>query len=307
MTDSPPIMILGAPRSGTSLLQHIVRSAPGFVSPVRESQHIWEPYVHPTLNDWRFEGVDPVRLREVDLDRIREQLFEQAISAKVWRFLRASGVYDSPGLMALARKAGRPVTALLSLLNSAVPKEAGSTRWFVDKSVHAGLWMDLVLNTLPGCKVLHITRDPIKAVLSMTQAWSDLERFQTYAVPVDGGTRPWCFGLPEGWVEYANLSNELKSSFQWVEVNERILDHAAQLDAEQRYHHVQLESLVGSPEVTISRLVEFMGCDASAYWRQLCEGLPVINPAEAGRKRGAALSSEARALVEPLRKRLGYT
>ena len=306
MVEGPAIIILGAPRSGTSLIQHLVRSAPGFFSPARESQHIWSPWIHPRLNHWQFEGVTDQRLEQADTEAIREQLFDQAVSAGLWQTLRKSGIYDSKVLMPLARSLGKPLIGTLNFLNKALPQKAGRQR-FVDKSVHGGLWLDLILRVMPGCKVIHITRDPQEAIPSMASAWRSPERFQTYAVPLDGESVPWCFGLHRGWREIVGAPLEVVSAHQWDAVNRSILNYKEVLASEQRYLQVRLENLVGEPEQAIVQLLDYLDCERAPYWEKLQRGLPMIN-ASTGSVRGMPqpLQAQVAAIVEATARDLGY-
>lgn len=310
MSSQSPIIILGAPRSGTSLLQHIVRSCPGFVSPARESQHIWAEYVHPSLNDWAYEGVAPERLASMDAETLRDALYDQAISSQLWRLLRRSGIYDSPRLMAAARVAGKPLISVLGGLNRLLPSRGGGGedrgQRFVDKSVHGALWLELIFQVMPDCHVIHITRDPFKALPSMMEAWSQPERFRSFDVPIEGGDTAWCFGLIPGWGELLTQPLDIRCARQWLAINERILAYAEPLQQDGRYLHLQLESLVGSPEEAVPELVRFLGCEQSSYWQSLMASVPVINSGKRSGQRKEELSEQARVLVGPVRERLGY-
>ena len=78
-----PVIIIGAPRSGTSLLQKIIREHKDFVSVPRESDIIWNKYVHPKLNDFQYEGISKERLEYINIDDIREDFSNTAISSAI--------------------------------------------------------------------------------------------------------------------------------------------------------------------------------------------------------------------------------
>lgn len=70
-----PVFIIGAPRSGTSLLYSVLRSAPVFAHWPGEAHEVWEADYHPALRDWESNA-----LTEADVDakaaaRIRRAFF----------------------------------------------------------------------------------------------------------------------------------------------------------------------------------------------------------------------------------------
>ena len=94
--DARPVIIVGAPRSGTSLMQKVIRETPGFVSVAKESDMIWMPHCHPSTNEWQYEGCPDSRITEALVAEIREDFLSQALSANTWRLFARSGSWNGP-------------------------------------------------------------------------------------------------------------------------------------------------------------------------------------------------------------------
>ncbi len=58
-----PIFILGAPRSGTTMVFRWLAAAPGFGSLPREGHDLWRAYHHPRYGGWRSDVVGPGEIR----------------------------------------------------------------------------------------------------------------------------------------------------------------------------------------------------------------------------------------------------
>jgi hypothetical protein len=70
-----PVFIFGAPRSGTSLLYSMVRSAPGTAHWPGEAHEIWEADYHPALRGWTSNALDASDVTPEGGRRIRRSFF----------------------------------------------------------------------------------------------------------------------------------------------------------------------------------------------------------------------------------------
>jgi hypothetical protein len=66
-----PIFIVGAPRSGTSLLYSILRTSSALAHWPGEAHEVWEADYHPALRDWSSNALDASDFDEPAADRIR--------------------------------------------------------------------------------------------------------------------------------------------------------------------------------------------------------------------------------------------
>ena len=70
-----PVFVIGAPRSGTSLLYSVLRSAPAFAHWPGEAHEIWEADYHPALRDWSSNALTAADLEPRAAERIRRAFF----------------------------------------------------------------------------------------------------------------------------------------------------------------------------------------------------------------------------------------
>jgi hypothetical protein len=77
-----PIFIIGAPRSGTSLLYAILRSSPEIAHWPGEAHEVWEADYHPALRNWSSNALDASDIIPPAAKRIQRRFFLTAGSRK---------------------------------------------------------------------------------------------------------------------------------------------------------------------------------------------------------------------------------
>lgn len=302
MNQRPPVFILGAPRSGTSLLQKILREQPGFCSVPKESQMIWGRYCHPQDRAWLAEGIDEQDITPELCETIRLQLAGSAISAERWKKLDRFRIMEGSLSARIARKLYPFLHRPLEILNrSRNARRTGQDSRLLEKSVHAGLWLNLVLSVFPDSKLIHIVRSPSSCIPSMMRGWREPERFRTYRLPeplrVPGLEQPqwWRFPLPAGWQSVTDRPLHEVCTFQWLAIQRSILQYQSERIAPERSRRLHLEELTQNPRRELQRLCAFIDMDWNPDLERVSDELPVVN-ASAGA--ATPCSSEARAYIE---------
>lgn len=273
-----PVVIIGTPRSGTSMLQRLLRGQPGFMSLAMESNAVWRPYTHPPLNDWKREGWPGESLSAVEISRIHRALLQRAIPSWVWRRVDARKVgerrHQKPLIAALSSPAYR-IAALASWL-------AGINRRarLVEKSVHSALWLDLVDTVFPDAVYVHIVRNPRDNLRSMIHAWLDPDRFFTYDLPkpIRSEGYPfdkWNLPLPPGWEQQVDRPLEHLVAFQWAAMQEGLVDFTKR--RADQVLRLKLEELSGNPHNSLTRLAQHVGLEWNEHLEQYTHGLPRVN------------------------------
>lgn len=304
-----PIIIVGAPRSGTSLLQKVLRECPGFGSVPREAQHIWGPWVHPEKSNWVGECAVPDVLDDpTAIETIRSQFEGDALSAAQWRRVSGSGFLNSALVKRLARLVPKPFVKALS----ATGAPAGNFR-LAEKSVHAGLWLPLVDAVFPTARYVHLVRDPVRVVPSIMAGWLDGGRFVSFRTPealsiegYDGNARDWCFPLPPGWQDYRNQSLLDVACFQWRAINVAVREFFDTDDRQDRCLTIRLEDLVRDPGSTLDAIRAHANVDEEAYFDAFRSRLPVVNEGNPGAPRPAADPADIRRRTGDVAEILGY-
>jgi hypothetical protein len=152
MSSESPVFIVGAPRSGTTLLYHMLLSAGGFAY-FRAETHAY------SLVGPRFGG-----------------LRTQTQRAAFWDFARAGFLFERADISSdlaesIVLNRTRDVGSFLNEFMSAICEEQGVGRWAECTPDHA-LFMEEIARDLPTAQFIHILRDGRNVALSLArQQW----------------------------------------------------------------------------------------------------------------------------------------
>ena len=231
-----PVIILSAPRSGSTLLFERMLRMPGAWSIGGESHAIFNAFPHLRAENAAF---DSGRLDE----RHADPLTCERVRAAFLYLLR-----DHTGRRYLDRPAAeRPAAARL-----------------IEKTPRNALNVAFLLQLFPDAHFVYLHREPRAAVASLMEAWTlglRTGRFSTFP-DLPGWDRPnWCFLLPPGWRAMVGKPLAQIAAFQWAAANDIIVERLAGLPPE-RWTVVSYESLVGQPAETLRRVAVFSGLDA---------------------------------------------
>jgi hypothetical protein len=257
----------------------MIREDPAFVSVARESDVIWNPYVHPARNEWRQEGLAGRRLGDEEITAILNEYANKALPATVWKRWSRSGIMESPTLSRLVRRIYPVADSFVTAIRKVLPDRGQHLR-LVDKSVHFGLWLPAIHQVFPDALFIHLVRDGRKCIRSMMNGWLDPERFNTYLLPENlrkGTAKYWCFPMPACWQEYLDLPLAERVARQWVAIQSAILDGLDTARKENRYLHVRLEDLAGNPLETLHAIAEYIETPSLVHYEKLAASMPVVN------------------------------
>ncbi len=222
-TQNGPIFVVGAPRSGTTLLQRMLRSHPRISSPTGESH-----FFIPLLRD---------KARYGDLSRIENiRMLLKDMHGRWAEFLDTDfhGVRFDVDAMAEsihARGAARMPEVLDALFRINAEGE-GKSRW-LDKTPYYIHHIPTLLASYPDAQFVHIIRDGRDAVLSMLERAADIRVFN-----IDAGARLW-----KRYVEAGRKASKLLAPHQYLEL---------------RY-----EDILADPVDSVRWLCDFLGEDFS--------------------------------------------
>ena len=310
-----PVLIIGAPRSGTSMLQKVLRNHPAFWSLPSEGDLIWDQFCDPGLRGWESEVLDADDLTEADRERIL-QLFEEYIRpATFWRPFEKTnliwGFRRVPAVRKLMRGAFETVLPVITQLGRSRPKR------MLEKTASNCFRLGYVNKVFPDAKIIYPIRDGRNTVNSLINAWRHPDRFFTYKVPVelhiegyehDG----WKFVLPPGWRDYTHRPLAEVCAFQWRSCHEFMLAETAKDKYRGRVMPLRLEDLVANPEKHLADLAAFLDLEYDDYFKAAAADLPVVNSPDNDVSRDK-WQGENRQLIElvmpmiaPTMERLGY-
>jgi len=165
-----PIFLVGAARSGTTLLQYMLRSHPDISIPTGES-HFFIPYYRRRDEFGDLNESSNLRRLLHDIYHARSTFFDEELHGtrldpdRFTKLLHAQGVNSVPA-----------VISAIFALNAA---GEGKARWG-DKTPYYILHLDTLLEMFPDAQFIHIVRDGRDCALSMLERKRDLHIFNTY-------------------------------------------------------------------------------------------------------------------------------
>lgn len=311
-----PVIIIGAPRSGTSTLQMILRHYPGFWSLPSESDMIWDLFCHPALRKWSSEYMSESNFYPSLQARIHREFNRFLCPSSFWDRYGSPDVIWSFDRNQRVRKLFKPLYRFLFPVLQFYFR-SGKNRRMVEKTASNCFRLGFVNEVFPDALFVYITRDGRNNVNSLINAWLHPSRFFTYDLPeeihISGCPhKKWKFVLPPGWREYLNCSLEEVCAFQWRACHAHVLKSIQGKINDARVYRMKLEDLQAKPVSVLQELARFCEIEYNAYLESLAKNLPVVNSQDRvimqdkwkaqNRERIERILPE----IEPMMKELGY-
>jgi hypothetical protein len=216
-----PILIMGTPRSGSTLLYETFEQAPGLYSTGNESHGIIESVrgLAPSEKGWASNRLDA---GDATPERAEE------LAARFYQSLR-----DRDGNLANGR---------IRMLEK-TPKNAVRVPFF------DAVWTDAIF--------IYLYRDVRETLYSMMEAWQS-GGFRTYPVLPGWQGPPWSMLLVPGWQGLNGMQLPEIVAHQWAITTDTLISDLERLDAD-RIHVVDYATLLASPQQEIERLAAAVG------------------------------------------------
>ena len=234
-----PIIILSAPRSGSTLLFEILSKSRSLWTIGGESHAIIEGHRALNITSRNF---DSNALGENDWNNDLHQSLRQGFKEQ------------------LRDADGKPY------------RETDGPVRFLEKTPKNSLRIDFLNKVFPDALFIYLIREPKENVSSIMQAWRS-GRFRTYPMlPGFGGD--WSLLLPPRWRELKGKPLESVAAFQWQQANESIMNSLSKLPDE-KWHMLSYRDLIDSPYETVSSLTEFCQIPFDDELKKVCgDALP---------------------------------
>jgi len=235
-----PVIILAAPRSGSTLLFETLALSPDLWTIGGESHGIFERIKRYNPNT---EFCDSNALYAEDsipevVDLIRQMFFQKLRDAR-----------------------GRSVQSIQAA-------QLGPLR-MLEKTPKNSLRVSLLNRIFPDALFIYLVRNPRDNISSIIDAWNS-GRFVTYP-NLKGRSKPWSLLLPPDWQSYHDAPVEEIAAFQWRSANEAILQELGKLDRN-RWTAVSYGQQLNSAEGTLMRLCNFCGISADGVIDSMADG-----------------------------------
>ena len=234
-----PIIIVAAPRSGSTLLFETMSHARSLWTIGDESHMVFEHInaLNPAMgicesNRLSDEHADPnlvERIRQVFLQQLRDPQG------------RAYGD-------AAAEASGKPR--------------------FLEKTPKNSLRIPFLNQVFPDARYIYLFRDPRENLSSIIEGWRS-SNFVTYR-QLPGWPERWSFLLPPDYQQLQGKPLEEIVAFQWQAANQFILDDLCQLD-EERWTALSYAELISDAQSTLERLCRFADIPFDSHLQAHCE------------------------------------
>ncbi|HYV57049.1 MAG TPA: sulfotransferase [Candidatus Nitrosopolaris sp.] len=301
-----PVIVLGAPRSGTSMLFETLARSSQLWSLTDESHEVLEGPYHPRLRGWESNVLAATDLDPTTADRLRLE-FE---------------VHAQPGTLRRAkqdrRDSGRRRRlnyALVRFMAAVRRRRAGPVR-LLEKTPKNCLRIPFLRALFPDARFVFLRRDGRATISSLIEGWQAGGRYESYRLPeplhIAGHEgQGWCFLLPPGWRQLARASLEEVCAAQWLVSTEAVLATLDTLRAERRVYELAYEQLVARPRESLAPLLEFLGIPFEPAILAGREQLRLVNvvsapESEKWRRRNGAAIERILPRIAAAQRALGY-
>jgi len=268
------VILLGAPRSGTTVLFDTLGRSSHLWSLGQESHEVLEGPFHPSLRGWDSNALAAEDLDPATAEALRTQFVLRAQPGTVWRRRgerRAAGAGSSS-----AERLGY----FGERVGAALRRRAGRIR-LLEKTPKNCLRIPFLRALFPRARFVFLRRDGRPTVSSLMDGWRAGGEYGTYDPPeplsIAGyGGRRWCFVLQPGWRDLVRAPLEEVCAAQWSSCASAVLRHLPPLRSAGVLHECTYEDLVRDPRGTLEAILRFLGIP----WEDdLLPGgtLPVVN------------------------------
>ena len=302
-----PVIIIGCPRSGTSLLFTILSTSKHLWSLYRESNDIWENFYKFTKKEFKNEVLTNEDLNEESKSFLLNEFHKYSfnsyyIGAFVRKYLQNNG--SIKGL-------SNSITQTNLLYKNLLVKEYR----LVEKTPKNCFRISFINKLFDDCKFIFLKRDGRSNINSLIEGWKSKGKYvrsENLPVPLNiagYSGKDWNFVLPPSWENYVNRPLEEVCAFQWTSANKAALEGLKGIE-EKRKYTISYEDLSSDTYSTIKKLCDFIGIPFSRELRKISYKPPEVNyvtkPKKEKWKKNAPLIEKVYPQIEPVMRELGY-
>ncbi|RIJ16837.1 sulfotransferase [Henriciella mobilis] len=232
-----PVIILSAPRAGSTLMFEQICRIPPFWSIGGESHAVFREFPHLRASD---AALSSMALDERHADPQTADMFRR-LFVLLMRDERGRRYLEYP------------------------PQARPGRVTLVEKTPRNALNIPFLLKVFPRARFVFLHRDPRQNVASLIEAWAvglNKGRFITFRDLPDWPLPGWCFVLPPGWEKMRGRSLAEIAAFQWLACNEAILSGLSGLPAE-RLTVLSYADFMADPGKTLLGVCKALGIDGA--------------------------------------------
>jgi hypothetical protein len=308
-----PIIIIGCPRSGTTLLFTLLNSSPELNSLYEESRFLFRKFYLQEEKKSRFfydDALNPDDMTDQDKAMLLRLFHEHSFQNRFIGQLVNKAVRKY--------SATRWIAPYLAKLNAMLKPRSYR---FVEKTPRNCFKIELLNELFPDAYFIFIKRDGRANISSLIQGWKKRKKEafdEIKRIPrlnrelnfknFDG--KLWRFTLPPGWSDHVDGNLEEACAYQWYKSNESALESLEKIP-DSRKLTISYEDLVSNTADVIKEICDFTEIEYNSTLKKLVEKPPEVNyldgkPKQDKWKQNAAAIESVRPIIEDTMKKLGY-
>ena len=310
-----PIIIIGCPRSGTTLLYSILSTSPELQSLHNESRFLFRKFYKQKLDkgiSFASDVLRPSDLDEEDIKYFRDEFLKYSFSSKLIAKLIHKALRRFPLF--------KPFESLIVETNFLLKKLFLIKHCIIEKTPRNCFKVEVMNLLFPDAYFIYIKRDPRTNISSLIDGWTRRKSSKRiskrlpalrYKLKIKGyeGT-DWKFTLPPGYELIVNSSLEEVCAYQWQKSNEEALKGLEKIPNDRKIA-ISYEDLVNNTPAVIQSICDFTGLKYTGALACLAENPPQVNyikekPSPEKWKKNEELVAKVLPRLETISEKLGY-
>lgn len=285
-----PIIVLGAPRSGTTIVQRCLAIHPDLWHLTSESHFILEGPFHPASSGYQSNRVEHEDVAANLLEEIRNQFEQNAINL--------NRVIADPIRVLSARRLSERLVSKVAIhgIGRLSRRNRPNKIRLLEKTPKNVLRVPLLEALFPDARYVWVQRQAAENIDSLLVAWRAVDKFGPFkrrrfgrsGYPIadqlklqDYDDKWWKFALVPDWHQLEGKTLADVATWQYHQCNRYLAEDLAQLPAE-RVFPVQYEEFVQHPNTLIQNILTWADLPNSKVVERFAERLPRINTTHSG-------------------------
>lgn len=303
-----PVIIIGCPRSGTSLLFRILSTSKHLWSLYRESNDIWNKFYKVAKKEFKDEV-----LTDSDLtNELKAFLLMEFNKHSLNNYHLGFSIRE----YFLKREPLDWAIGVITKLNFLYKKICLKEYRIVEKTPKNCFRIPFINKLFEDCKFIFLKRDGRSNVNSLIEGWQAANRYirgQATHIPLNiaGYTgKYWKYILPPDWEKYTNKPLEEVCAYQWISSNEAALEGLKLIENNRKYF-ISYEDLIENTYEVTNKVCDFIDIPFSKDLQQISKNPPIVNyvtkPKKDKWKKNIKLIENIYPMIEPMMEKLGYS
>ena len=303
-----PVIIIGCPRSGTSLLLTILSMSPNLWSLYRETINIWSDFYTVSEKEFKDDLLTESDLTEEAKTFLLNEFHKHSLNSYYAGYLTREYYNNKKTIL-------NPLVKTITQINLLYKNTFLNKYRLVEKSPKSCFRIPFINKLFDNCKFIFLKRDGRSNINSLIEGWQlpgKYTRTEVTHIPLNikGCNDPkWKFVLPPGRENYKDSSLEEVCAFQWTSSNRAALEGLKPIE-NSRKCVISYEKLIEDPGTTIKNICNFIDIPFSKKLQKISTDLPMVNyiskPDMDKWKKNINLIEKTYSLIEPMMRELEY-